>query len=106
MAEDKRLLLAKLAIEQGNRFQAKDLLSELLKEDQNNVEYWLLLSTVVDSDKERVFCLKKVIDLDYRNQDARLGLILFGALDPGEIQPAEIRKRDWSKDSSARVPGP
>ncbi len=98
MAEDKRLLLAKLAIEQGDRFQAKDLLSELLKEDQNNVEYWLLLSTVVDSDKERVFCLKKVIDLDYRNQDARLGLILFGGLDPGEIQPVEIKKRDWSKE--------
>lgn len=98
MAEDKRLLLAKLAIEQGDRFQAKDLLSELLKEDQNNVEYWLLLSTVVDSDKERVFCLKKVIDLDYRNQDAKLGLILFGELDPGEIQPVEIRKRDWSKE--------
>lgn len=98
MAEDKRLLLVKLAIEQGDRFQAKDLLSELLKEDQNNVEYWLLLSTVVDSDKERVFCLKKVIDLDYRNQDARLGLILFGGLDPGEIQPVEIKKRDWSKE--------
>ncbi|MCK4801429.1 MAG: tetratricopeptide repeat protein [Anaerolineales bacterium] len=98
MAEDKRLLLARLAIEQGDRFQAKDLLSELLKEDQNNVEYWLLLSTVVDSDKERVFCLKKVIDLDYRNQDARLGLILFGGLDPGEIQPVEIKKRDWSKE--------
>ena len=98
MAEDKRLLLARLAIEQGDRFQAKDLLSELLKEDQNNVEYWLLLSTVVDSDKERVFCLKKVIDLDYRNQDARLGLIFFGGLDPGEIQPVEIKKRDWSKE--------
>jgi tetratricopeptide (TPR) repeat protein len=98
MAEDKRFLLAKLAIEQGDRFQAKDKLSELLKEDQDNVEYWLLLSTVVDSTKERVFCLKKVIALDPRNQEARLGMILFDALDPGKIQPAEIRKRDWSKE--------
>jgi len=98
MAEDKRFLLAKLAIEQGDRFQAKDKLSELLKEDQDNVEYWLLLSTVVDSTKERVFCFKKVIDLDPGNQEARLGMILFGALDPGKVQPAEIRKRDWSKE--------
>ena len=98
MAEDKRFLLAKLAIEQGDRFQAKDKLSELLKEDQNNVEYWLLMSTVVDSKKERVFCLKKVIAVDPGNQEARLGLILFGALDPGTVQPAEIRKRDWSKE--------
>ncbi len=98
MAEDKRFLLAMLAIEQGDRFQAKDKLSELLKEDQDNVEYWLLLSTVVDSTKERVFCLKKVIALDPGNQEARLGMILFGALDPGKVKPAEIRKRDWSKE--------
>ncbi len=98
MAEDKRFLLAKLALEQGDRFQAKDKLSELLKEDQDNVEYWLLLSTVVDSTKERVSCLKKVIALDPGNQEARLGMILFGALDPGKVQPAEIRKRDWSKE--------
>jgi tetratricopeptide (TPR) repeat protein len=25
-------------------------------------------------------------------------MILFGALDPGKVQPAEIRKRDWSKE--------
>ena len=98
MAEDKRFLLAKLAIEQGDRFQAKDKLSELLKEDQDNVEYWLLLSTVVDSTKERVFCLKKVIALDPKNQEARLGMILSGALDPGKVHPAELRKRDWSKE--------
>ncbi|MGB2955419.1 MAG: tetratricopeptide repeat protein [Anaerolineales bacterium] len=98
MAEDKRFLLAKLALEQGDRFQAKDKLSELLKEDQDNVDYWLLLSTVVDSTKERLFCLKKVIALDPRNQEARLGMILFGALDPGKVQPAEIRKQDWSKE--------
>ena len=98
MAEDKRFLLAKLALEQGDRFQAKDKLSELLKEDPDNVEYWLLLSTVVDSTKERLFCLKKVIALDPRNQEARLGMILFGALDPGKVQPADIRKRDWSKE--------
>ena len=98
MAEDKRFLLARLAIEQGDRFQAQDKLSELLKEDPNNVEYWLLFSTVVNSKKERIFCLKKAIALDPKNEEARLGLILFGALDPGKPQPAEIIKKDWSKE--------
>ena len=98
MAEDKRYLLARLAIEQGDRFQAKTLLSELLNEDQNNIEYWLLMSIVVNSKKERVYCLKKVIALDPRNQDARLGLILCGALDPGDVQPAVIKRRDWSRE--------
>ncbi|MCJ7716995.1 MAG: tetratricopeptide repeat protein [Anaerolineales bacterium] len=98
MAEDKRFILAQLAIEQGDRFQAQDKLSELLKEDPNNIELWLLLSTVVNSNKERIFCFKKVISLDPKNKEARLGLILFGALDPGKPQPAEIKQRDWSKD--------
>ncbi|MCJ7733618.1 MAG: tetratricopeptide repeat protein [Anaerolineales bacterium] len=98
MAEDKRFILAKLALEQGDRFQARDHLSDLLKEDQDNIEYWLLMSTVVESNKERIYCLNKVLAIDPRNRDARLGMILFGAVDPGTVRPVEIRKRDWSRD--------
>ena len=78
MEEDKRFTLAKFAIEQGDRFQARDLLASLLKDDPDNIEYWLLMSTVVESQKERVYCLKKVLTLDPINPDARLGMILFG----------------------------
>jgi len=98
MAEDKRYMLAKLALEQGDRFQARDYLSNLLKDDQDNIEYWLLMSTVVDSNKERVFCLKKALNLDPGNKDARLGMILFGAHDPGDLRGAPIRKVDWARD--------
>jgi len=98
MAEDKRFMLAKLALEQGDRFQARDHLSNLLKDDQDNIEYWLLMSTVVDSNKERIFCLKKVLNLDPRNEDARLGMILFGAHNPGDLRGAPIKKVDWARD--------
>ncbi|MCD6424718.1 MAG: tetratricopeptide repeat protein, partial [Anaerolineales bacterium] len=98
MAEDKRFSLAKLALEQGDRFQARDQLASLLKEDQDNVEYWLLMSTVVESNKERIYCLNKVLDIDHRNEEARLGLILFGAVDPGSVRPGEIKKKDWTRD--------
>lgn len=98
MAEDKRFILAKLALEQGDRFQARDQLASLLKEDQDNVEYWLLMSTVVESNKERIYCLNKVLDIDHSNEEARLGLILFGAVDPGSIRPVEIKKKDWTRD--------
>ena len=67
MAEDKRFILAKFALEQGDRFQARDLLAELLKEDPGNIEYWLLLSTVVGSNKERIYCLNKVLEIDPDN---------------------------------------
>ncbi len=98
MAEDRRYMLAKLALEQGDRFQARDHLTNLLKEDQENIEYWLLMSTVVSADKERIFCLNKVLSLDPGNKDAKLGMILFGAHDPGELRGAPIRKVDWSRD--------
>jgi len=97
MAEDKRFILAKFALEQGDRFQARDHLANLLKDDQDNIEYWLLMSTVVDSNKERIFCLQKVLKLDPRNEEARLGMILFGAHDPGDIRPAPIRRTDWKR---------
>ena len=98
MAEDKRYILAKFAMEQGDRFQARDQLSSLLKDDPNNIEYWLLMSTVVESKKERVYCLKKVLALDPRNRDARLGMILFGGQDAGKVRSAALKKKDWLKE--------
>ena len=98
MAEDKRYTLAKFALEQGDRFQARDHLASLLKEDQDNIEYWLLMSTVVESQKERIYCLKKVLALDPRNRDANLGMILFGGQEAGKVRSAVLKKRNWIKD--------
>ena len=78
MAEDKRFILAKLALEQGDRFQARDQLASLLKEDQDNIEYWLLMSTVVESNKERIYCLNKVLELDPEDELARKELTKLG----------------------------
>ncbi len=98
MAEDKRYMLAKLALEQGDRFQAREHLSNLLNEDPDNLEYWLLMSTVVESNKERIYCLNKVLALDPKNPEAALGMILFGGQHPADLRPAAIKKLDWSKD--------
>jgi tetratricopeptide (TPR) repeat protein len=97
MTEDKKYLLAKLALEQGDPFQARAHLKDLLTEDQDNVDYWLMMSVAVQSRKERLFCFKKILELDPRNKEARLGMILFGGLRPGNIKPAELRRRDWTK---------
>lgn len=98
MADDKRFLLAKFALEQGDRFQARDLLANLLQEDQHNIEYWLLMSTVVESNKERIYCLKKVLALDPKNRDANLGMVLFGGQEASIVRSAALKKRDWIKD--------
>lgn len=95
MSEDVMLREAVDAIHAGQRARARDLLTRLLRADQTNPTYWLWLSSVVDSAKERVYCLQTVLRYDPENQTARQGLILCGALPPGEIvvpQPPIPRK--------------
>jgi len=87
---------AREAILQGRRGRAKDLLTNLLSAEKNNPEYWLLMSSVVDSQKERIYCLQTALKLDPDNPAALHGLTLFGALSPDErIEPILPVRRKW-----------
>jgi tetratricopeptide (TPR) repeat protein len=95
------------AISQGQRARARDLLTRLLKTDQKNVEYWLWMSSVVDSRQERIFCLEAVMRLEPNNPIARRGLILAGALPPGDtVTPAPPPRRKWSVTDTLAEPEP
>lgn len=87
------------AIRQGQRQRARDLLTRLLRNDQNNPTYWLWMSAVVETAKERIFCLQTVLQFEPDNKAAKLGLIMAGALPPEEttkITPPLKRKWDVS----------
>lgn len=96
-AEDNMFLEAQKAIEAGEKARGKDLLTRLLKDDQQNPEYWLWMSAVVESEKERKYCLNQTLKLDPKNLMARRGLILLGELpvDPSMVIPYEQQKRSW-----------
>ena len=66
------------ALKQDQRTRARDVLTRLLKANQNSVTYWIWMSAAVDTLKERVYCLETVLKLDPRNETARRGLILHG----------------------------
>ncbi|MBE0695706.1 MAG: tetratricopeptide repeat protein [Anaerolineaceae bacterium] len=85
------------AAQAGDRSRARDLLTRLLKVRQDNVDYWVWMSAVVETPKERKFCLKEALRLDPENSIARRGLVLLGALPPDESQvdPLEYQKRSW-----------
>jgi tetratricopeptide (TPR) repeat protein len=100
------------AIEKGERARARDLLTRLLKADPNQAEYWLWMSAVVESRKERIYCLKETLRLDPQNVAAKRGLIMLGQLppDPKLVVPLQSQRRNWEntlpKIKSREMPKP
>lgn len=93
------------AIHSGDRARARDLFTRLLKIRQDNPEYWVWMSAVVDTTKERVFCLKEALRIDPKNATALRGLTMAGAVppDPALALPARLQKRNWA--SKMNLPG-
>ena len=103
MAEDKMLQEAIEAVANGQRERARDLLTRLLRANQANPKYWLWMSSVVDTTKERVYCLQKVLHLEPNNRAAKLGLVLDGIRPPEKgLQPMPIARRNWEEAYKAR----
>jgi len=98
MADDKMLQEAVEAVASGNRDRARDLLTRLLKANQANPKYWLWMSSVVDTSKERIYCLQKVLQLSPDNKAAQLGLLLQGvAHDRYSVNRQPVSLRNWQK---------
>ncbi len=99
MADDSMFQEAVEALRQKDKAKAKDLLTKLLKSDQNNVQYWIWLSAAVETVKEQAYCLQTALRLDPENATAKRGLALLGALPPDEsVQPFPLnRPRLWDE---------
>ncbi len=99
MADDAVFQEAVEALREGNKTRARELLTSLLKTDQNNATYWVWMSATVDSTKERIYCLQTAFKLDPENATAKRGLILLGALPPDEtVQPFSLKRpRVWEE---------
>src|SRR6185503_18588243 len=99
MADDGAFQEAVEALRAGNKSKARELITDLLKTEQNNATYWIWLSAAMDSTKERVYCLQTAFKLDPQNATAKRGLILLGALPADEsVQPFPLnRPRAWEE---------
>lgn len=99
MAEDKMFKEALDAINQGQRSRARDLLTRLLRTDSSKVDYWLWMSTLVDTPNEKIYCLESALKADPENQAARRGLVILGArpADPYTAPVPPIRRK-WAED--------
>ena len=99
MADDVLFQEAMDSLRGGDKEHARELLTELIKEDQNNAEYWIWLSAAMETAKERLYCLQTAFKLDPENAAAKRGLILLGAMPADEtIQPFSVnRPRAWEE---------
>jgi tetratricopeptide (TPR) repeat protein len=105
MAEDNMFQEAVEAAKRGERERARDLFTRLLRSDQSNPAYWLWMSSLVDSSKERAFCLQNVLRIEPEDSSARLGLILIGAINGDESRALEPPfRRKWVTPEEVRLP--
>jgi tetratricopeptide (TPR) repeat protein len=85
------------AAQAGDRSRARSLLAKLLRSDSSNTEYWIWMSAVVDSKRERKYCLESAIRLDPTNRAALRGLVILGERKPEEMEltsAIKIPRRD------------
>lgn len=100
MADEQLLQEAIEALRAGDRARARELLTGMLKTDQNDATLWVWLSAAVDSARERTYCLQTALRIDPQNAAARRGLILLGALPPDDTAPPFPlnHPRAWDQD--------
>jgi tetratricopeptide (TPR) repeat protein len=80
------------AVRAGDHTRARDLLTRLLKIDSANPEYWLWMSSVVESERERIYCLQSVLRYDPTNRAALRGLTILNAHTPSADEIATALK--------------
>ncbi|MBP7227580.1 MAG: tetratricopeptide repeat protein [Longilinea sp.] len=105
-AEEKMFQEALTAIQNNEPARARDLFTRLLRMNQYDARYWLWMSSVVETTKERIYCLKQTLELDPNNADAKRGLILLGVLPPDDTlsAPYHAQVRKWNVPLGEQAP--
>ena len=76
---------------------ARELMTRLLQRDRLNAQYWVWMSALVDTVKERNLCLREAHKLDPNNPIAIRGLRLMGEdiPDPKPLPELDPKIRRW-----------
>ncbi len=107
MAQEKMYKAALEAIDLGQTARARDLFTRLLRSDSSKADYWLWMSTLVDTSQERIYCLESALRVDPDNEAAKRGLIILGARQADKnITPVPTIRRNWEKDVEKVVEPP
>jgi hypothetical protein len=82
------------ALKAGDKAQARRLLGRAIQRDPQDEQAWLWLSGAVDTDQEKLTCLKKVLAINPENEKVRNGI---AALEKRRISPPEPQSEQSSQ---------
>lgn len=88
MAQDRAKQLLQQGIsaaKAGQKDQARQILQQAVRLAPQNETIWLWLSSVARDNKERIFCLKQLLEINPKNEHALKGLQALGVA-PAEVQ--------------------
>ena len=93
------------ALKAGDKAQARTLLSKAVRQDNQNVLAWYALSFAAEKEKEQVFCLQRVLQLDPNHAKAQQRLAKITAhSEPSESKSGpETAQAEKSQESSAET---
>lgn len=74
----------------GNRVMARDLLQQVVDEDEKNEKGWFWLASVVETDDERRICLNNVLHINPNNEKARAAMDALEAKARKQVNEEEV----------------
>ena len=87
MSDTNTLLQQGIALAKAGRHEeARELLLQVIDQDERNETAWLWISGVVDTDDDKAIALENVLTLNPNNEWAKRGLQLMGRPLPGGSQ--------------------
>jgi hypothetical protein len=101
VGREESLRQAIIAFHAGRKDEARRLLSRILETDPRDEEAWLWMSTVADTDEQRIRCLGQVLAINPDNAAAREGLALL----QGDGPAPSAAPVPAAKGTQVRCPG-
>lgn len=77
-----------LAAKNGQQAAARQILTQVLKQDNRNEQAWLWLSDVVDTLGEQIACIEQVLEINPHNRTAQLALKKLKSQPTTRLRPA------------------
>jgi hypothetical protein len=101
--------MVKTAAREGDRARAKLILKDVIDQDPENVEAWLLLAAVVDTPRHAIRCYERVLQYDPGNQEASQNLAILQdagevALDAEAGLPPAASPQSWKNQPAGQQP--